>query len=84
MCEALEELMKDELEAKMEEGKELALLNLICKKLKKGKSPAAISQELEAEYEVIVNICQCADELAPDYNCDLLYEKLHSNRLLLH
>lgn len=96
MCEALEELMKDELEAKMEEGKELgeklgkelgkelALLNLICKKLKKGKSPTIIAQELEEEHEVIVNICQCADELAPDYNCDLLYEKLHGKLLLLH
>lgn len=90
MCEALEELMKEELEAMRtkcmaegrkegrKEGREINLLNQICKKLRKGKDPLIISQELEEEYEVITDICAKAETLAPDYNCDLLFEKLHN------
>lgn len=83
MCRALEELMKDELEAKRVEGRELEMLYLICKKLRKGKSPQIISQELEEEYGVIADICREAEALAPDYNCDLLFEKLHNKYILI-
>lgn len=87
MCQALEELMKDELEAKRvegrAEGRELEILYLICKKLRKGKSPQIISQELEEEYGVIADICRAAEDLAPDYNCDLLFERLHNKYILI-
>lgn len=83
MCGALEELMKDELEAKRAEGRELEILNLICKKLRKGKSPQSISQELEEDCDIIADICRMAEDLAPEYNCDLLFEKLHNNHILL-
>ena len=60
-----------------EEGKELAIIQKVCKKLVKGKSPEAISEELEEELPKILRICDAAREFAPDYDYELIFKKLN-------
>ncbi|MBP3475105.1 MAG: Rpn family recombination-promoting nuclease/putative transposase [Lachnospiraceae bacterium] len=59
------------------EGGERKLISLICKKLCKGKSVEEIAEDLEEDIEGIQKICETAKELAPDYDCDRIYERLH-------
>ena len=60
MCEALRELMKDEiekeLENKLEQGKKLQLIRQVIKKLQKGNSVEETSDMLEEEPENIRKI----------------------------
>lgn len=60
-----------------EEGERLKLINLVCRKLKKGKSWKAIAEELEENLETISVICNEAEKLAPDYDIEKLYELLY-------
>lgn len=55
-------------------GKESAKIELICKKLKKNKSPEVIAEELEEEPAVIRRICQVAKQFAPEYDDKKVFE----------
>lgn len=57
------------------EGEELKLIKLICKKLVKNKTPEEIAEDLEEEINMIMPICKLAEEFAPEYNSDKVYEK---------
>ena len=46
------------------------------KKLRKGKTPEEISEDLEEDMEVILRICNAANEYAPDYHTEKVYGKL--------
>lgn len=79
MCEALEELLKDKIEAKtkkaeqeamergMAEGEKNKLLSLIQKKLVKGKTIAQIADELEETEETILPLCNLLMEESAEY-----------------
>ena len=58
------------------EGKDQQLIQMVCKKLYKGKSPAVIAQELEESEETVRKICDAAEEFAPEYNCEKIYYKM--------
>lgn len=76
MCKAFEDY---KLEGKLEgraEGELMNIIQLVCKKLAKGKDDRTIAEELE-EPEGIMKICRTAREFAPEYSCDEIYEKLH-------
>ena len=64
MCEALRELMKDEiekeLENKLEQGEKLQLIRQVIKKLQKGNSVEETSDMLEEEPENIRKIYEIA------------------------
>lgn len=53
MCDALLELMQDELEEREQKGAQDKILDLINKKLAKGKSVEQIAEELEETPETI-------------------------------
>jgi len=59
------------------EGGERKLIDLICKKLCKGKSVEEIAEDLEEDIEGIEKICKAAREFAPDYDSDRIYGRLH-------
>lgn len=88
MCQALEELMKEEFEEKKKEGEKLGreageilkLISIVCKKLVKGKNIAEIAEDLEETEEVIGQICNMARKYAPDYNVDEIYKKLYQKK----
>lgn len=80
MCEALRELMKDEiekeLENKLEQGEKLQLIRQVIKKLQKGNSIEETSDMLEEEPENIRKIYEIAATMAPDYDVEKIYQKL--------
>lgn len=55
-------------------GKEIQRIELICCKLRKGKSPEIISDELEEELDDIQFICDIASEFAPEYDSQNVYQ----------
>ncbi len=58
----------------IERGMEQGLIELVCKKLRKGKSVICISEEVEQEYELISCICEIAEMYAPEYDQKKVYE----------
>jgi predicted transposase/invertase (TIGR01784 family) len=64
----------------MLEGEEYKLVKLVCRKLLKGKSIPEIAEDLEEDEEVIRDICQDAEEFAPEYDADKIMEKRKRNR----
>lgn len=59
------------------EGRREEFLNLVIKKLQKHKSPEVIAEELEEELEAIMQICTVAENFAPDYDCEQIYQALY-------
>ncbi|WP_051196912.1 hypothetical protein [Butyrivibrio sp. XBB1001] len=81
MCEALREIMADELseaERKGErKGKIKFFVEKIPKKLAKGKDLETIADELEEDVERIRHIVMLASKYAPDYDIDAIYNALN-------
>ncbi len=50
------------------------LIELSCRKLRKGKTPETIAPELEEALELIQNICRTASSFAPEYDFDQVYD----------
>ena len=58
------------------EGKMMEKIELVCKKLSKGKSPKTIAEELEEDLSVIEAICRAAEPFAPDCDVDAIFEAI--------
>lgn len=61
-----------------EEGEQVKLIKLICKKLLKNRTPEEICEDLEEEMGTIMPICELAREFAPEYDSEKVYEKLRN------
>ena len=55
-------------------GEEQLLFRLICTKLKKGKKPEVIAEELEEDLAKVKAICEAAEAFAPEYDWKAVYE----------
>lgn len=67
------------------EGEDTKLIKLICRKLQKNKTPEQIAEDLEEELDVIQLICDVAEDCAPVYDIEKIYEKydrIAHNRLI--
>ena len=64
------------LEGKIEGG-ETHLISQVCQKILKNKTIEDIADALEESPEVITPIYQIAMEQMPDFDVDVIYEKLH-------
>ena len=60
------------------EGCDMHLIDLICKKLEKGKDIDTIAEEVEEKIETITPICEVAKKYAPNYDVDAIYNEIHS------
>ena len=58
------------------EGRIVEKIELVCKKLSKGKSLQTIADELEENLSVIEKICRAAEPFAPDYDVESIYEAM--------
>ena len=58
------------------EGKMMEKIELVCKKLSKGKSPKTIAEELEEDLSIIEVICRAAEPFAPDYDVEAICETM--------
>lgn len=59
-----------------EEGKVLLLIQLVCRKLRKGKTAAVIAEELEEELETIEQICDVAEQCGLNEESEKMYDLL--------
>lgn len=59
-----------------EEGETKKLLELLCRKIRKGKCPEVIAEELEEPLEYIQPLYDTALLFAPDFSVDEIYEEL--------
>lgn len=64
------------LEQGLEQGQRKKLVDLVCRKLRKGKTAEVIAEELEEDLQNILPICEGALEYAPDYDSHQVYEKV--------
>ena len=79
LSDAIEERgIKQGMERGMEKGKEWTMMELVCRKLLKGKSLSVIAEELEEEETAVQRIYEAALETAPDFDVKKVYEILHS------
>ncbi|MBR6159980.1 MAG: Rpn family recombination-promoting nuclease/putative transposase [Lachnospiraceae bacterium] len=76
MGRAFELLVEQGIEQGIDKGVDKHAIELICKKLKKGKDVATIADEIEESEEYVSNICKIAEEYAPEYDVDKILEKL--------
>ncbi len=53
----------------IQKGREQKFINLICRKVRKGKALQVIAEELEEEVSVISPIYDAVLQSAPDYDC---------------
>ena len=56
------------------EGESYKLVSQVCRKLRKGKEPERIAEELEEEVELIQRICQAAKEFGPGYDEEKVFK----------
>lgn len=76
-------LMEDECFL-LERGKIYNLISQVCKKVEKQKTPSEAAEDLEQDLSVIEPIYEAAEEFAPDYDYELIYEHLKKNKKLPH
>ncbi|MBD5457373.1 MAG: hypothetical protein HDR27_02240 [Lachnospiraceae bacterium] len=60
------------------EGEEFQLIRMVCKKLVKGKTVPQIANELETEKNTIEKICKAAEDYAPEYDVEKIWNALHT------
>lgn len=60
-----------------QEGSQLAVIKFVCRMLKKGKTPEAISDLLDEDLDKVRKVCEAAREFAPDYDCKKIYNVLY-------
>ena len=58
------------------DGQLRTLISQVVRKLRKGKSVEQIADELEADMATIAPICQVAEEFAPEYDEEKIFERL--------
>lgn len=51
-----------------EDGKASLIVELVCQKLGKGKTPEVIAEELEQNPDAVKHICKVAASYAPSYD----------------
>ena len=69
-----EKLYRSKKEGKAE-GKAEQLVSQVCKKMKKNKTVEEIAEELEDEVSAIEPIYNIAQEFAPEYDPELVFER---------
>lgn len=81
MEDALDVRYEEGMQAGMQTGEQrgiyLKLIEMVCKKMKKGKSLEVIVEELEEEEAEVERIYEAALKLAPDYDKNKVYKLLN-------
>ena len=90
ILEEVEEMGKDDyvawsdriLEQGMERGLIMKMISLVCKKLRKGNTPAEVADMLEEDEQEIIRIYHVAERFAPDYDVEAIYQALEEEKIV--
>ena len=85
MCQALKELFREDFEKEYEEkferirikGHAEKLIELVCRKIAKGKEMPLIAEELEEDESIIKKIYNVAISFAPDFDAEKIYKVIY-------
>lgn len=58
-------------------GKESKLVELVCKKLRKGKNAETIAEELEEDLKKVQGICELAKPFGPEYDSEKVFKAFY-------
>lgn len=72
--------LKEGIEQGQKLGAEYKLVEQSCIKLRKGKTPEQIANELEEEQKMIAEICKAAEPFAPGYDYQKVYQAWRRQR----
>ena len=61
------------------EGRIEGIIDLVCRKLVKGKTPETIADDLEEDLIKIQRICDAAVKYAPDYDIEKILREFLTN-----
>lgn len=64
----------------IQSGMQRKLVEMICKKLRKGRSPERIAEDLDEELGLVQNICKAAASFAPEYDSHQVLEMMASGQ----
>lgn len=64
----------------LSEGELRKLVQLICKKLSKGKAPVQIAEDLEEDLKTVTQICDAAGHFAPDHDCVRIIDRIRAQK----
>ena len=89
ILEEVEEMGKDDyvawsdriLEQGTERGQIVKMISLVCKKLRKGNTPAEAADALEEDEQEIIRIYKVAEHFAPDYDVEAIYRELEKEQM---
>lgn len=73
-----EEAFEDGEEQGQARGQILKLIELICRKLQKGKTPETIAEELEEPFDTVVQICTAVNKCGFEADLQTIYEQLEN------
>ncbi len=68
--------IRSEKKLSFEEGRQMRLIQMVCRKLGKGKDAKAIADDLEEDPAEIADICEAAAAFAPEYDCEKVFEAM--------
>lgn len=77
MCNLSDGIYERGMEQGKELGKEQNMIELVCRKVSKGKSLDTIATELEEDKDVLLPIYTAVINAAPDYDISKVSEILH-------
>ena len=78
--QGLQQGLEQGLQQGIQQGEEKSIINLVCKKVKRGKSLSVIAEELEEEEESLKVIYEAVLDATPDYEVDQIYDVLHGTK----
>lgn len=78
--EGIEEGRREGKKEGIEEGTQIYFIDMVCRKMKKGKDAFWIAEELEENIEKVEKIYTIAKKYAPEYNVQKIYEQLHISK----
>ena len=75
-------LVNDGIEEGIAKGIEKGLVQMVCKKMRKGKPLERIAEELEEDITIITPIYEAANRFSPDYDSDLVYAQMEASKTM--
>lgn len=80
IAKGIEEGIAKGIEEGIAKGIEKGLVQMVCKKMRKGKPLERIAEELEEDITIITPIYETASRFPPDYDSDLVYAQMEASK----
>ena len=74
-------ILEKGIERGTERGQILKMISQVCKKLRKGNTPAEAADALEEDEQEIIRIYKVAEHFAPDYDVEAIYRELEKEQM---